>query len=190
MLDRTRAAGGHPLVQADAARLPFADGAFDLVVARGVLHHLPDVTGALREWRRTLRPGGAVVLVSEPTPTVERHGTVLVRALLAALRRPLTAEEDFWEVASMAANLHVFTRDSLAAHARDAGYADVDLATTDFADTLLLTASYVAWGRVPGLAKRLPWRTADEVARLADRAVWNRVLPPSWRHTVAGVLRP
>jgi hypothetical protein len=130
-----------------------------------------------------------VVLVSEPTPTVERHGAVLVRALLAALRRPLTPEEDFWEVASMAANLHVFTPESLAAHAAAAGFARVDLGTTDFADTLLITASYVAWGRAPGLARRVPWRAADEVARLADRAWWNRVLPASWRHTVAGVLR-
>ena len=190
MLGAARAAGGWPLVQADAARLPFADGAFDVVVARGVLHHLPDVAAALREWRRVLAAGGAVVLVSEPTPAVERHGGVLVRALLPLLRRPLTPEEDFWEVASMAANLHVFTVDSLGALARDAGFGRVSLATADFADTLLITVSYVSWGRRPGLARRLPWRAAGEAARLADRLVWNRVLPGSWRHTVAGVLRP
>jgi ubiquinone/menaquinone biosynthesis C-methylase UbiE len=190
MLGSARAAGAEPLVQADATRLPFAPGSFDLVVARGVLHHLPDVAAALREWRRLLAPGGAVVLVSEPTPAVERHGAVLVRALLPLLRRPLTPEEDFWEVASMAANLHVFTRESLASLAADAGFGDVDLGTTDFADTLLITASYVAWGRRPGLARLFPWRAADDAARLADRAFWNRVLPPSWRHTLAGVLRP
>jgi ubiquinone/menaquinone biosynthesis C-methylase UbiE len=189
MLATAHAAGAHPLVQADAGRLPYADASFDLVVARGVLHHLPDVAAALREWRRVLRPDGAVVLVSEPTPTVERHGAVLVRGLLAALRRPLTPEEDFWEVASMAANLHVFTPSSLAALAAEAGFA-ADLRTTDFADTLLVTASYVVWGRAPGLARRLPWRAADDVARLADRAFWNRVLPSGLRHTVAGVLRP
>jgi ubiquinone/menaquinone biosynthesis C-methylase UbiE len=190
MLANARTAGAWPLVQADAARLPVADASVDLVVARGVLHHLPDVTAALGEWRRVLRPGGAVVLVSEPTPTVERHGAVLVRALLAALRRPLTPEEDFWEVASMAANLHVFTPASLGAHARAAGFGTVELGTTDFADTLLITASYVAWGRAPGLARLLPWRRADEVARLADRVLWNHLLPSSWRHTVTGVLRP
>ena len=189
MLGNARAAGAWPLVQGDAGRLPFGDGSFDVVVARGVLHHLPDVAGALAEWRRVLAPGGAVVLVSEPTPTVERHGAVLVRGLLAALRRPLTPEEDFWEVASMAANLHVFTPSSLAALAREAGYGEVRLTTTDFADTLLITASYVVWGRAPGLARRLPWRRADDVARLADRLVWNRLLPERWRHTVVGTLR-
>jgi len=190
MLGNARDAGAWPLGQGDAGRLPFRDAAFDLVVARGVLHHLPDVAAALAEWRRVLAPGGAVVLVSEPTPTVERHGAVLVRGLLAALRRPLTAEEDFWEVASMAANLHVFTPASLGGLAREAGFGDVALTTTDFADTLLITASYVVWGRAPGLARRLPWRAADDVARLADRAFWNRVLPESWRHTVVGTLRP
>jgi ubiquinone/menaquinone biosynthesis C-methylase UbiE len=190
MLTTARDAGAGPLVQADAGRLPFADGSFDVVAARGVLHHLPDVTAALAEWRRVLAPGGAVVLLSEPTPTVERHGAVLVRGLLAALRRPLTPEEDFWEVASMAANLHVFTPEDLAGHARVAGFGTADLHTTDFADTLLMTASYVAWGRRPSLARRLPWRAVDEAARLADRLVWNRVLPARWRHTVAGVLRP
>lgn len=190
MLANARAAGAQPLVQGDAMRLPFATGSFDLVVARGVLHHLPDVTAALREWRRVLADGGAIVLVSEPTPTVERHGAVLVRALLPLLRRPLTPEEDFWEVASMAANLHVFTPAALADLARDAGFGTADLRTTDFADTLLITASYVAWGRRPGLARLLPWRAADDLARFADRVWWNRVLPPTWRHTVAGVLRP
>ncbi|HWL38376.1 MAG TPA: class I SAM-dependent methyltransferase [Frankiaceae bacterium] len=190
MLGAASAAGASPLVQADATRLPFGDGSFDLVVARGVLHHLPDVAGALAEWRRVLAPRGAVVLVSEPTPTVERHGGVLVRALLPLLRRPLSPEEDFWEVASMAANLHVFTLESLTALARDAGFSRVDLGTTDFADTLLITASYVSWGRRPGLARLFPWRYADEAARLADRLVWNRVLPSRWRHTLAGVLRP
>lgn len=190
MLANARAAGAWPLVQADAARLPFADGSLDLVVARGVLHHLPDVAAALAEWRRVLAPDGAVVLVSEPTPVVERHGAVLVRALLAVLRRPLTPEEDFWEVASMAANLHVFTPAALADLATRAGFAEARLTTTDFADTLLITASYVVHGRAPGLARRLPWRGVDDLARLADRAFWNRVLPESLRHTVVGVLRP
>jgi SAM-dependent methyltransferase len=41
-----------PRVAADAAALPFADGAFDLVTAACVLGHLPDPVRALREARR------------------------------------------------------------------------------------------------------------------------------------------
>lgn len=42
--------------------LPFADGAFDDVVASLVLHYLRDWTGALAELRRVLKPGGRLVL--------------------------------------------------------------------------------------------------------------------------------
>lgn len=42
--------------------LAFADGAFDIVVASLVLHYLRDWVPPLRELRRVLRPGGALVL--------------------------------------------------------------------------------------------------------------------------------
>jgi ubiquinone/menaquinone biosynthesis C-methylase UbiE len=188
MLRRARAAGAGPLLQADATRLPLAAGSVDLVVTRGVLHHLPDVVAALAEWRRVLRPGGAVVVVSEPTPAVERHGTVLVRGLLPLLRRELTDVENFWELASMAANLHVFTPDALSRQARAAGFTDVRLTTADWMSTLVLTASYVVHGRRPRLARRLPWRTLDEAARRVDGAILDRLLSSRLRHTVVGVL--
>jgi SAM-dependent methyltransferase len=50
-----RMAGG---VQADEDRLPFADGAFDLVVSAGVLDQVDDLPGALTLARRALRPDG------------------------------------------------------------------------------------------------------------------------------------
>lgn len=43
---------------ADAARLPFPDGAFDVVAFSSVLHHIPDFGPAVREGFRVLRPGG------------------------------------------------------------------------------------------------------------------------------------
>jgi SAM-dependent methyltransferase len=45
-------------VRAVGERLPFADGAFDLVVARQVMHHAADLEGFAREAARVLRPGG------------------------------------------------------------------------------------------------------------------------------------
>jgi ubiquinone/menaquinone biosynthesis C-methylase UbiE len=47
-------------VNADAAALPFADGEFDLVVAIGVLHHVPDMEKACRELVRVAKPGAMV----------------------------------------------------------------------------------------------------------------------------------
>ncbi|HVF19952.1 MAG TPA: methyltransferase domain-containing protein [Mycobacteriales bacterium] len=190
MLAKARAAGAWPLIQADATALPVRDDAVDLVVARGVLHHLPDVTAALAEWRRVLRPGGAVVLLSEPTPAVERHGAVLARALLATVGRgALPPHEHHWEMASMASNLHVFTPAELAGLAAAAGFGRVDLHSSDFLDTLLITASYITWGRAPRLARLVPWRAADALARRLDRSVVHRVMPAGLRHTVVGVLR-
>ncbi|MCA1822715.1 MAG: methyltransferase domain-containing protein [Mycobacteriales bacterium] len=189
MLERARIAGAYPLVHGDATRLPLADGSVDLVVARGVLHHLPDVAGALGEWRRVLQPAGAVVLLSEPTPVVERHGAALVRVLLRMLRNhDLTPEAHYWELASMAANLHVFTAAELRALARDAGFTQVALTTADLVSTLVLTASYVVWGRAPDIARRLPWRAAEAAGRAIDRLITQRVVPASHRHTVLGVL--
>ncbi len=48
-------------VVADATR-PLPHGPFDLVYARFLLAHLPDVAGALHTWVRALHPGGLLVL--------------------------------------------------------------------------------------------------------------------------------
>ena len=53
-----RFAAGAGGVQADEDRLPFADGAFDLVVAAGTLDTVNDLPGALTLARRVLRPDG------------------------------------------------------------------------------------------------------------------------------------
>jgi len=49
-------------VQADALRLPFADGSFDAVIAAAFLHHLPGREDeVLAECARVLRPGGRIL---------------------------------------------------------------------------------------------------------------------------------
>lgn len=46
----------------DAHSLEFEDNTFDLVIGRGILHHL-DYNRALSEVRRTLRPGGRAIFL-------------------------------------------------------------------------------------------------------------------------------
>jgi SAM-dependent methyltransferase len=49
-------------VRGDAYRLPFPDGAFDVVVASEVLEHLHDDDKAFAELRRVLKPGGRIAV--------------------------------------------------------------------------------------------------------------------------------
>jgi ubiquinone/menaquinone biosynthesis C-methylase UbiE len=67
----------------DAASLPFPDGSFDLVFGHAVLHHLPDLTAAFREFRRVLRPAGAVAFCGEPSHRGDRIAAVPKRGALA-----------------------------------------------------------------------------------------------------------
>lgn len=48
----------------DVQELPFGDSAFDAVVAAWMLYHVPELDRALAEIARVLRPGGALVAVT------------------------------------------------------------------------------------------------------------------------------
>jgi SAM-dependent methyltransferase len=53
-------AAGERFVQADAARLPFADGTFAAVISNHSLEHFDDLAGALGEIGRVIAPDGAL----------------------------------------------------------------------------------------------------------------------------------
>ena len=69
-------------VQASAAETGLLDGAFDVVLARFLLQHVPDSAQVLAELRRVLRPGGRLIVVDadftfstlfEPEPVFTRE---------------------------------------------------------------------------------------------------------------------
>jgi SAM-dependent methyltransferase len=53
------------VVEEFSERLPFEDGAFDVVFARAVLHHTRDLERACSEMYRVLRPGGIFIAARE-----------------------------------------------------------------------------------------------------------------------------
>lgn len=57
---------------ANAGRLPFADGQFDLVTNAFVARNLSDLSGSFAELRRVLRPGGVLLTLEITEP---RSGT-------------------------------------------------------------------------------------------------------------------
>ncbi len=126
----------------DAERLPFEDATFDLVLGHAVLHHLPDLDGAFREFRRVLRPGGVVAFAGEPSLRGDRIAAVpkrlalraapAWRALLRARPAPglgvAPASEPGQadgEGLEPFVDVHAFTPAALAAHARAGGLEDV-----------------------------------------------------------------
>jgi ubiquinone/menaquinone biosynthesis C-methylase UbiE len=124
----------------EAADLPFEDGSFDLVFGHAVLHHLPDLDAAFREFQRVLRPGGAVAFCGEPSRYGDRIAAVpkrganavapLWRALMRAAPRPAEnghSHNGWSEEARLeqVVDVHAFTPAELESHASGAGFEDV-----------------------------------------------------------------
>ncbi|APH00872.1 class I SAM-dependent methyltransferase [Janibacter sp. FSL W8-0316] len=139
---------------ADAESLPYDDDTFDLVVGHAVIHHIPDVEGALREVVRVLKPGGRFVIAGEPTTIGHWYARHISRATWETATRvtklpPLRgkwarAQAELDESSRAAAleavvDLHTFDPAALAAMARHAGAEHVGTATEE------LTSALAGW---------------------------------------------
>lgn len=102
--------GPHPsapgAVQGDATVLPFADGAFDRIIAAEVLEHVDADGAALSELHRVLRPGGTLAV------TVPRWLPERVCWALA---------EDYHAPAVAGGHVRIYRQGELAAGLREAG---------------------------------------------------------------------
>ena len=115
--------------QADATRLAFADGAFDLAVGHSFLYLVSDRDAVLREVRRVLAPGGTLVLM-EPHDEAD-----LLGAAASGTTRWREAVRHPWDASRFAAAMVAWRLVSTAARRMprlaierafcDAGFTDV-----------------------------------------------------------------
>ena len=116
---------GHANVEfreGDATSLPVQDAGFDAALCVQVLEYVPDVAAALAELRRTLRPGGRVVVWDVDWATVSWHS-----ADPARMQRVLGAWDEHLVHPSLPARL--------AAAMTSAGFEEVEMEGHSFATT-------------------------------------------------------
>lgn len=83
-------AAGRPVAQADATRLPFRSGTFDLITSFDMLQCVPDDAGAAAEVARVLKPGGRFVGSAAALPVLHGDHSVLSEEVRRYTRRGLT----------------------------------------------------------------------------------------------------
>jgi ubiquinone/menaquinone biosynthesis C-methylase UbiE len=201
MLDELQCSAGRlglqvETVRCDAQQLPFADDSFDLVFGHAVLHHLPDLDAAFREFRRVLRPGGRVAFCGEPSEHGDRLARVPKRAALAvapAWRRLLGVGARIDEFASDSeaaehglehvVDVHAFTPGQLQGFAARAGFQGVRVTGEE------LVAGWFGWANrtleSTAEARQIPrgwhmyaYRGYMALKALDDRLL-ERALPPA-----------
>jgi SAM-dependent methyltransferase len=84
-------------LRADAAHLPFDDESFDVVSARHMLYHVPDIPGALREIRRVMKRGGRFLAVTNSLDYMHEYCDAIREAMT---RLPKSLADDIAELVS------------------------------------------------------------------------------------------
>jgi SAM-dependent methyltransferase len=94
--DRVGLAAAHgPVALASGLQLPFADDTLDIIYIQHVLHHIGDVTLALAEVGRCLKPGGLLFLVEtvEDNPLIRWGRRLYPKWLGDEINAPFTYAE-------------------------------------------------------------------------------------------------
>ncbi len=179
----------------DAEQLPFADDSFELVLGHAVLHHLPDLAQAFKEFERVLTPGGTVFFAGEPSRTGDRIAGVPKRAanrVAPAWRRALRARKapegntdggEHNHQLEGSVDVHAFVPADLQRFAEEAGLIDVHVRGEE------LLANWFGWANraleatavpedVPWLWRQYAFRGYLALQRVDARVLENR-LPPA-----------
>jgi ubiquinone/menaquinone biosynthesis C-methylase UbiE len=86
-----REQGRVALVNADAQRLPLADGCVDVGLAMHMLYHVPDAPAAVGELRRTIRYGGTLLASTNSEGSLRELHELFDAVVSGQLGRPVRA---------------------------------------------------------------------------------------------------
>ena len=81
-------------IQAEIARLPFADGQFDAAIFNASFHYVESGEDAVREALRCVRPNGLVIICDTPWYASETSGRQMVRERRAAFLKAYGTASD------------------------------------------------------------------------------------------------
>jgi SAM-dependent methyltransferase len=178
---------------ADAEGLPFADESFDLVLGHAVLHHIPNLQTAFREFHRVLKPGGVFFFAGEPSRVGDRIAAYPKRgasALSPVWRRIMRARPAQHHHGSNGnghpddhalegfVDVHAFTPEELAEFARTARFEGVKVRGEE------LLANWFGWANrtleASAAPESIPWAWRQYAYRgyLLLQQVDNRLLEP------------
>ena len=129
----------------DAQRLPFPDGAFDAISSGYLFRNVPDISLALDEQLRLLKPGGFMAtLDTSPPPNNPLKPFILIhlKYVIPTLGKLITPDAEAYQYLP-ASTLRFKTPDDLAALMRAAGFVDVGY------KVFMFGTMAVHWGQKP-----------------------------------------
>ena len=134
---------------ADLRKLPFRDSTIDLVVCIEVIHHCHPLVETLREIRRVIKPGGAIVVVEN---TLSHPGTWpgrilpkrLIRMIRHGLRKRFGRRERYLKVSPYE---QVVPPRQVLRVIREAGFSGIEKTVSQYAIPLFPARFIDAWER-------------------------------------------